>query len=332
MWKKDKSNRGDDPAPAVKDEAVKVEEGKVNAEDVLADSPATTATNSNSKLNIKPARRTLHKIFIIISILTSLCALWMIAVQVLGFVVYVNGPVDYVLRSYIIAFCILVVFVELEWPAKVREARLLYYWITRGLLYVFIGVLGLQENDSEVKEGLSESYATMLEIAKVGAWNMIGCGLLYFVMGVLCQQLVLKKMRTSYQAKVAQAKGLGSSEKKEDSGKDAEEEGVEVAFGEDVDDALEGDEWWDGNKTEEKGSTERESDVENAQGKSTPDSLGEEKTGGSDLNEKKSGENDSTKRESDGEKAQDESTTEAEAEAKSSLTSDEKEGSDGKSS
>lgn len=266
MKKKEQSNRrGDNPADA-NGEAAKVEEGQVNVDTPTTDD--ARSANNDKKLDYVPARRLFHKLFILISILTCLCALWMIVGQVLGFVVYENSPVDYVLRAYIIVFCIFVVLVEIEWPAFARETTLLHNWILRGLLYVFIGVLGLQENDAVVKDG-SEHYATMLEICKAVAWNMVGCGLLYLIMGVLCLQLVLNRMRTSYQARLARAKKLNSSEKQE--GNDEDNESVEVALGE---------EKVDGNDlnakdtdSEEIGSSARESDVEDAQDKSSTESV-----------------------------------------------------------
>lgn len=341
-WKKDKSNRGDDPATA-NDKMAKLEEGNVAIDD---NPPAASIAGSNSNtLRYKPARRSLHNVFIIISVLTSICALWMIGVQVMGFVVYENGPVDYVLRSYIIVFSILVIFVELEWPKFAREASLLHYWIPRGLIYVFIGVLGLQENDSVVKEGYT-TYATMLEVAKVGAWNMIGCGILYFCMGVLCLQLVLKRLRKSYQEKLAQYKGLDSSSENkkqpEDSNKDME--GVEGAF-EGVEVSLGDEEKEDGDdlNTEEDDPTGRKSDVEkaqdesstqdesSAQDESTTESRDKEKGDEKDWwNDKDKEEIDTTERKSGAEEAQEESTTGSVV--KSASSTSEKEDSDTKSS
>jgi len=192
-----------------------VEQGHDDANTVVDD----------SKLDYKPARNLCHKLFILISVLTGLCALWMAIGQVLGFVVYENTPVEYTLRAYIIVFCILVILVELEWTKFVRESRLLSNWITRGLIYVFIGVLGLQENEGIVKEGAT-GYETMLEIVKAVAWNMIGCGLLYFVMGICCLQLVLDRMRKHYQERVVRAK----QHNKKQSTENDDGEGVEAVL------------------------------------------------------------------------------------------------------
>lgn len=154
-----------------------------------------------------PTRRLLHKFFILVSVVTALVALWMAAGQILGIVVYENGPVEYVLRGYVILLCLLVCLIELEWPAFARESSVLHNWVSRGLLYVFIGVIGLQENEtSTVKNEEYVTYERAKDVLKAVAWNMIGCGVLYVVMGILCLQLLLRRMRRSYQARLELAK------------------------------------------------------------------------------------------------------------------------------
>lgn len=157
--------------------------------------------------NQVPTRHLLHKLFIVVSVLTALVAMWMGTGQILGIAVYENGPVDYVLRGYVILLCLIVILVELEWPAFARESAVLHNWVSRGLLYVFIGVIGMQENETAVlKNEEYHSYEVMTDIIKAVAWNMAGCGLLYFVMGLLCLQLLLHRMRKDYQARLELSK------------------------------------------------------------------------------------------------------------------------------
>lgn len=106
--------------------------------------------------------------------------------------------------------------VELERTQVSHASMLLHSWISIGLIYAFVGALGLaQESNTSLvaKEG-SEQHATMLEIVKAVAWNMIGCGTLYFVMGARCLQLVLNRMCKSYQARLAEAKQRSASSSK----------------------------------------------------------------------------------------------------------------------
>jgi len=100
------------------------------------------------KLDDIPARRAFHKFFILVAILASLSALWMAAGQILGIFIYENGLVQHALRGYVLILCVLVMLIEIEWPKAIRETLLFRNWISRGLLYVFIGVLGMQESDS----------------------------------------------------------------------------------------------------------------------------------------------------------------------------------------
>jgi hypothetical protein len=55
------------------------------------------------------------------------------------------GRVQYVLRVYVILLYLLIVLNELECTKFTHESKSLRYWITRGLLYTFVGVLGLKD-------------------------------------------------------------------------------------------------------------------------------------------------------------------------------------------
>jgi len=162
---------------------------------------------SNTNLDEIPARRLLHKCFILFSVLTALAAFWMAVGQVLGILVQQNGPVQYALRAYVILFCFLVILVELEWPRFTRDSPLLHCWISRGVVYVFLGVIGMQENDSaEAKNEDAENYEILSDIAKAVSYNMAGCGVVYCIMGIFCLQKLLGRLRKSYQARLERAK------------------------------------------------------------------------------------------------------------------------------
>ena len=48
---------------------------------------------------------------------------------------------DLVLHGYAIVFCLLIVFVELDWRYIVSKVKYLDLWVLRGLFYVFVGVI-----------------------------------------------------------------------------------------------------------------------------------------------------------------------------------------------
>lgn len=147
-----------------------------------------------------PKRRCLHKIFVFVSIVAGLTSFNMGLGQFVGMVYFKVDPIQYVLRVYIIALCALMVLTELEWTKMTRESRLLNNWVSRGCVYSFIGVLGLEENDVSPLDDTSElGREAALNYIKVVAWLMIGCGILYFCMGVLCLQLVCNRLRRNYQ-------------------------------------------------------------------------------------------------------------------------------------
>ena len=153
---------------------------------------------------LHPRRKPLHVFFILISILTALSALNMGIGQFLGIAFAQVGPIQYVMRIYVILLCVLTILNELEWPSFVRESTILSWWVTRGAFYCFIGVLGLEENDVDIYKVNGRNAA--LGYIKVVAWLMIGCGILYFVMGVVCLQFVLKRMREDYKQRCERAK------------------------------------------------------------------------------------------------------------------------------
>ena len=160
------------------------------------------------KLDDLPARRGLHKAFILYSILAILVSLWMALGQVLGAIVYETPVVGYVLRVYVVAACLLLVLVELEITETART-KFFHHWISRGLVYVFIGVIGMQENETAESRPIREDwdgYEIVTDIVRTVAWNMTGCGVVYVIMGMCCLQYLLDKMRRDYQARLERAR------------------------------------------------------------------------------------------------------------------------------
>lgn len=155
---------------------------------------------------VNPSRSLLHKFFILISIIAAVSALNMAFGQFLGIVFQNVGPVQYVLRVYVIALCVLVILNELEWTKYARDSKIMHIWITRGLFYAFIGVLGLEENDTSTSRNSDErGFSFSLTYIRAVAWVMVSCGTLYFFMGVFCLQIVNNRLRSDYQERLARA-------------------------------------------------------------------------------------------------------------------------------
>jgi len=153
---------------------------------------------------LHPRRKLLHVFFILVSIVSALSALNMAIGQFLGVAFAEIGPIQYVMRIYVILLCVLAILTELEWPSFISDSTILSWWVTRGAFYCFIGVLGLEENDVETYDQNGRGAA--LQYIKVVAWLMIGCGILYFFLGVTCMQFLLKRMREDYKQRCDRAK------------------------------------------------------------------------------------------------------------------------------
>jgi hypothetical protein len=161
-----------------------------------------------------PKRTCLHNAFVLISSIAAISALLMCIGQFVGvrYKYYENrtGLIPYILRCYVIFFCLLAVLVELEVTKLVQDSSVLRYWVTRGIFYAFIGVLGLEQNESYALRAASSTTSSMpsamsLKFIQIVAWLMVSVGILYFAMGVLCLQLVYKRVRQSYQERLQRA-------------------------------------------------------------------------------------------------------------------------------
>lgn len=126
--------------------------------------------------------------------------------QIVGIYFYKVGPIQLVLRIYVIVMCIMVMMNELQFTKFIRDSAILRMWISRGMFYTFVGVLGMEENDAGVAEhkGVSGRQAA-LQFVKVVALLMLVAGLVYFVMGCLCIQLVKNRVVADYEQRCKDA-------------------------------------------------------------------------------------------------------------------------------
>jgi hypothetical protein len=126
--------------------------------------------------------------------------------QLIGMLYQKEGPIQYVLRIYVILLCFLAILTELEWTAFARESAILRFWVTRGFFYSFIGILGLEENDTSADKDTSfNNIDAAREFTKVVAWMIIGVGIAYSLMGLCCLQVLYKRQRADYEARVERA-------------------------------------------------------------------------------------------------------------------------------
>mmetsp|Transcript_39651 Transcript_39651/g.48279 ORF Transcript_39651/g.48279 Transcript_39651/m.48279 type:complete len:262 (+) Transcript_39651:160-945(+) len=155
-----------------------------------------------------PKRTFVHNWFIMVSILAGVSAFLMGVGQFIGLFYQESGPVQSVVRVYMMAMCGLIVLNELEWLSFTRDSKLLWIWISRGIVYSFVGVIGIQEIEaSEARSSVTEIWSAGLrKYLVLTAWAMIASGILYFVLGVTCMQIVLGRLRKKYAERIANAK------------------------------------------------------------------------------------------------------------------------------
>lgn len=141
-------------------------------------------------------REGFRRCMVFISHVVVLSAINMLAGQILGMAIETLDAVDYTLRFYVMALCTLVIFVEMEWTQLARGSIVRRIWVTRGLFYGFIGVLGLEQNE---KATLCEGGLRISDLARAYlravSWVMIACGILYLILGILCMHMCFKSKK-----------------------------------------------------------------------------------------------------------------------------------------
>lgn len=184
----------------------KVEEEWSKAEQDIATRQREDQLHEQLQEEQYPTRRPIHRFFVFISVITGCSAFFMGVGQLIGIMFQMAGPIQYVLRLYVTVLCLLVILVELEWTKFARDSMIFNVWITRGICICFIGVLGLEENDTSASKNSDHpGFSATETYVKAVAWLMIACGALYFAMGICCLQLVYKRVRNDYQERLARA-------------------------------------------------------------------------------------------------------------------------------
>jgi hypothetical protein len=155
---------------------------------------------------INPTRRPFHKLMSILSGVAALSALNMCIGQLVGYRFQQEGPVQYVMRFYVIILCVLAILVEFEWTKFARESFILRVWITRGQFYIFIGVLGFEQNDtSHAKNSDSVNFQLSMHYVTATAWIMVAVGVLYSLLGMCCLQVYFNRLQTEYEQRLERA-------------------------------------------------------------------------------------------------------------------------------
>ena len=150
----------------------------------------------------KAKKTCLHHMFTLISFLTGSTAFLMWMGQVASLYYWGVDPLQGLLRCYVVLACFTIVLNELSVTQFLRESRILRAWITRGIIYSFVGVLGLAENDTtsaDMDHINAPGHDQAMKFINVVACTMTAMGALYYVMGCLCLQLVYNRVMADYE-------------------------------------------------------------------------------------------------------------------------------------
>jgi len=164
----------------------------VNEEDAIAEAERQEELN--------PKRTCSHRCFRMVKFVALACAIAMGIGQVVGIAFPMPiDPIQYVLHIYMLAFCVMMVLTELEWAQFLVGSGMLHNWVSRGVIYSFVGVIGISENrviSLEDDGALPKAAAIYIQVV---AYGMVLVGLLYFGMGIFCGQIVYNRARKDWE-------------------------------------------------------------------------------------------------------------------------------------
>jgi hypothetical protein len=206
------SEQIDTQAPAPAPAAVTSDQNKKKEAKTKEQIRQDQARASHEEL-MHPSRKLLHKLFALIAFLTAVAALCLAVGEILAIIFESHGPIEYTLNAYLLLCCMFIMFNELQWTMLTQEASFLGHWVTRGLFYVFIGVISIEQNDKTFQAGQTKrnnhlAYNVSMAYIKAVAYVIMGFGVLYFLMGLFCLHRVYNGLLKDYTERVEMAKRL----------------------------------------------------------------------------------------------------------------------------
>lgn len=174
-----------------------------------------------------PKKSIFHLAFDMVRYMAILASCMMLLMQIIPIVILDEGEItglQYFVRIYLIIFCISFVLLESRIPLLRRITFPAHNnWILRGFMYTFIGVIGMEQDVAikveDIASGTSNilgpDYGTLfasLSIA-ITTWIMVGVGILYMILGMMCLQRWYEKLDEEYRNKVSEWKRKKKREK-----------------------------------------------------------------------------------------------------------------------
>jgi amino acid transporter len=149
---------------------------------------------------LNPKRPWLNHFCVVLSYFTVAVALAIAFLEIVGFFYLTMTFLENILCVYIILFCVLAIITETNLFGITKDSKVLKIWAFRGTFYVFIGVLCLNAIDSSILVQGSEFQRVLFQNLLVALSSLlIGIGILYIVLGLLCVQFVNERQEHIYQ-------------------------------------------------------------------------------------------------------------------------------------
>ena len=174
-----------------------------------------------------PKKSIFHLAFDMVRYMAILASCMMLLMQIIPIVILDEGEItglQYFVRIYLIVICVSFVLVESRIPLLRRRAFPAHNnWMLRGFMYTFIGVIGMEQDVAikveDIASGTSNilgpDYGTLfasLSIA-ITTWIMVGVGILYMILGMMCLQRWYEKLDEEHRNKVSEWKRKKKREK-----------------------------------------------------------------------------------------------------------------------
>lgn len=159
--------------------------------------PSAPSSSNTSRTNRTANKGCLLRFLTVLSVFIIISGLGIICLQA-GSMYLLATKISLVragLQLYIVIFSVIIILNEMEWTALVRNSLVSYSWIARGLFYIFIGLILL---DQQLGYRTGSQFVGLCSV--LFGHSLVFSGLIYLIMGLLC----LKRMRDDRMARYVQ--------------------------------------------------------------------------------------------------------------------------------
>lgn len=187
-------------------------------DDELKDSKDNQGEEEVESTNRTPRKGVCLSLFHVLEFMGILASIGLLATQALPlFFIPMEeiGLLQLALRMYVSMFCLSIILVEFSVPFPfIRESKILQSYFSRGFIYSFIGLIGMEESYAVTVKALTVdpgavahqydalhiSWAPLFILAS--SWLMVVSGVIYMLLGICCMKRLRDKLRKTYEKKM----------------------------------------------------------------------------------------------------------------------------------